>query len=147
MDEDSLFRHKDERKVRVADEYTTSLAESTATDSDTSMDMKDSDSDHNSDQQDSDEEDEYKSETNLDNITEENDDERSACDMVNEEERTDSPDTSLHQGETCDIVKEKVMADPLQFPDTSLQLQHVAGDKSVTILCIQQIIHIPQSQS
>ena len=152
MDEDSIFRHKDERKVRTLEDDASSVAESsTTTDAnDQELDIGDSDNDseHEEDKHSSD----SKQETcdKLDAIHEEDKNAKSESDNVErtytetdlkgqetlDEQSKDTGDADMDIDKPTEETNKQESKDSSSsdegeslFPDTSIQLQHVKGDK------------------
>ena len=112
-----MFRHKDERRVRTADEDAISVAESMATESDVTDVTADSDTDSSGSEDES---------NKLDAI-EENEEGNRPSD-TSEGNLDVKPGTSEMKSEDVEGSKESD-EEELEFPDTSIQLQHVRGDK------------------
>lgn len=122
LEDDSIERHKGERKVHGVDDDTMSVTDSIATESDLTADTNSVTIDTDSD---SDSENDSKSENNEDNERlQESDSENNKS-----ESKSDSGDgvQGIKAERTEESDKEEV-----SFPDTSISLQHVKGDKYVT---------------
>lgn len=120
LEDDSIERHKGERKVHGVDDDTMSVTDSVATESDLTADTNSVTIDT-----DSDSENDSKSENNENNERlQESDSENNKS-----ESKNDSGDGVqwIKAERTEESDKEEV-----SFPDTSISLQHVKGDKYVT---------------
>lgn len=125
LEDDSIERHKGERKVHGVDDDTMSVTDSIATESDLTADTNSVTIDTDSD---SDSENDSKSENNEDNERlQESDSENNKS-----ESKNDNGDgvQGINAEKTDESDKEEV-----SFPDTSISLQHVKGDKYVTLTC------------
>lgn len=119
LEDDSIERHKGERKVHGVDDDTMSVTDSVATESDLTADTNSVTIDTDSD---SDSENDSKSENNEDNERlQESDSENNKS-----ESKNDNGDgvQGINAEKTDESDKEEV-----SFPDTSISLQHVKGDK------------------
>ena len=159
MDEDSIFRHKDERKVRTLEDDASSVAESSATSNDQELDVSDGDSDseHGTDQHEEEAakqaESDKKESQSAQKMTEDDKDQTSSktvnsqnpddakMDIESSNEKTDETD---EKGENSEVVdSESSDEDESLFPDTSIQLQHVKGDKYVDY----EVVHLLSSEA
>lgn len=125
LEDDSIERHKGERKVHGVDDDTMSVTDSIATESDLTADTNSVTMDTDSD---SDSENDSKSENNEDNERLQ----ESESENNKSESKNDSGDgvQGIKAERTEESDKEEV-----SFPDTSISLQHVKGDKYVTTTC------------
>ena len=149
LDEDSIFRHKDERKVRTLEDDASSVAESSATSNDQELDISDGDSDseHGTDQH----EDEARNQGGSDKKESQNaqkrtedDKDQTSSKRVNSQNSDDAKldiERSSSNEKTSETDEREEKAEVVDsessdegeslFPDTSIQLQHVKGDKYV----------------
>ncbi|XP_078313250.1 ribosome quality control complex subunit NEMF-like isoform X3 [Crassostrea virginica] len=122
LEEESIERHRGERKVHGVEEDSMSVTDSIATESDLTADTDSVtiDTDSNSD---SDSEDDNKSEN-----SKESDRVQESESRISEnksESRTEGSDNGCNEDNTADDKEEEEVG----FPDTSISLQHVQGDK------------------
>lgn len=148
LEEDSVSRHKGERKVRTQDDDLESIADSIATESDMTNDaesvLNESDNDDGSDSGEENENDEQCLESKMEKVEIKVKSEGDVSDSPRSE--SESHDLDLPQSksydkgtsvnvEQCDDSKEdsKNTSDnsdgEQMFPDTNITLQHVKGDK------------------
>lgn len=126
LEDDSIERHKGERKVHGVDDDTMSVTDSVATESDLTADTNSVTIDTDSD---SDSENDSKSENNEDNERLQESDSENNKSESKSESKSDSGDGV--QGIKAERTEESDK-DEVSFPDTSISLQHVKGDKYVT---------------
>ena len=126
MDEDSILRHKDERKVRGVDEDAMSVTESVLTDDPNDV----IDEEENSDSEEDGEDTDSSSRSDLQDIKEEPE---QSVDAVSE----DVNKMDIAAAAAADVEEEEVEEeDEALFPDTNIELHHVKGDKWVRTLVI-----------
>lgn len=131
LEDDSIERHKGERKVYGVDDDTMSVTDSIATESDLTADTNSVTMDTDSD---SDSENDSKSENNEDN------------ERLQESESEHSKSESNGNGDGVQGIKaertEESDKEEVSFPDTSISLQHIKGDKYVTTTCNYRLHYI-----
>ena len=135
LEEESIERHRGERKVHGVEEDSMSVTDSIATESDLTADTDSVtiDTDSNSD---SDSEDDNNSENGKESDRVQESESRKSENKS--ESRTEGSDNGCNEDNTADDKEEEEVG----FPDTSISLQHVQGDKWVlaSLLNLNQFI-------
>lgn len=134
LEEGSIFRHKGERKIRIAEDDTMSVADSIGTENDTiDTNSIDGDSDNDSDNSSDSDNEEDKNDNKLQTLKEDSEDELCSDSKVKvegsqvalAEKEVKVEGSKVEKQEDKDSSED----DNAAFPDTSISLQHVKGDK------------------
>ena len=125
LEDSSVLRHKDERKVREIDDDLSSLASTTNEMhiSDQEIDLNDDEDENGSKSSDE----EVNAEKEIDQ--EKYDDERESEESDSNEEKTENDTNEEIAKSEAAEEKEKIASDNLEFPDIEIKIKHVVGNQ------------------